>query len=83
MKVQTSVRVEESSYKQAKRVFDRFGLSFADAVNLFLSKVAIDQAIPFEISLPEDEKCDNLSNRVFEKICDNEEDEAYDAFLAV
>ncbi len=78
MKIQTSVRVEDRFYKEAKKVFDRFGLSFGDAVNIFLSKVSMEQAIPFEISLPEE----NISHRSFERIWDNDEDSAYDAFLS-
>jgi DNA-damage-inducible protein J len=51
MKIQTSVRVEESFYKEAKKVFDSFDLSFTDAVNIFLAKVAMEKKIPFELAL--------------------------------
>ncbi len=60
MKIQTSVRVEDTFYKEAKDVFSKFGLSFGDAVNIFLAKVAMEKSIPFELSLPSDE----LENRV-------------------
>lgn len=65
MKVQTSVRVEDKFYKEAKEVFQKFGLSFGDAVNIFLAKVAMDQSIPFELSLPSEEfvqRADNIKN---------------------
>ena len=52
MKIQTSVRVEDVFYKDAKKVFDSFGLTFGDAVNIFLAKVSMQQAIPFELSIP-------------------------------
>jgi DNA-damage-inducible protein J len=81
MKIQTSVRVEDEFYKEAKVVFKRFGLSFGDAVNLFLSKVSMEQAIPFIISIPKKEE--NISTKSFEKIWDNEEDDEYDKFLSV
>ena len=35
MKIQTSVRVDDIFYNDAKEVFSRFGLSFGDAVNIF------------------------------------------------
>lgn len=53
--MQTSVRVDDVFYNEAKEVFSRFGLSFGDAVNLFLAKVSMEKRIPFELSLPSDE----------------------------
>jgi DNA-damage-inducible protein J len=55
MKIQTSVRVENKLYNEAKNVFSKFGLSFGDAVNIFLAKVAMEKAIPFDLSLPSKE----------------------------
>ncbi len=52
MKIQTSVRVEDSFYKEAKTIFSKFGLSFGDAVNIFIAKVAMEKKIPFDLSLP-------------------------------
>lgn len=52
MKVQTSVRVEDLFYKESKEVFKKFGLSFGDAVNIFLAKVAMEKGIPFDLSIP-------------------------------
>jgi DNA-damage-inducible protein J len=60
MKKQTSVRVEVTLYKEAMHIFKKFGLSFGDAVNIFLAKVAMEKAIPFDLSLPSEE----LENRV-------------------
>lgn len=62
MKMQTSVRVDDVFYKEAKEVFSRFGLSFGDAVNLFLAKVSMEKKIPFELSLPSDELTDRVQN---------------------
>ena len=73
MKRQTSVRVDDRFYNGAKEVFDSFGLSFSDAVNIFLAKVALEKRIPFEIGLPSDE----LKNRI-ENIEQNKNVEEYD-----
>ncbi len=65
MKIQTSVRVEDALYKEAKTVFTKYGLSFGDAVNIFLAKVAMEKSIPFDLSLPSDdlkERYKNLNN---------------------
>ncbi|MBU0560652.1 MAG: type II toxin-antitoxin system RelB/DinJ family antitoxin [Bacteroidetes bacterium] len=60
MKIQTSVRVENTLYEEAKNIFSKFGLSFGDAINIFLAKVAMEKSIPFDLSLPSDE----LENRI-------------------
>lgn len=52
MKMQTSVRVEDVFYNESKEVFKKFGLTFGDAVNIFLAKVAMEKAIPFDLSIP-------------------------------
>ncbi len=62
MKMQTSVRVDDVFYNEAKEVFSRFGLSFGDAVNLFLAKVSMEKKIPFELSLPSDELNKRVEN---------------------
>ncbi len=62
MKIQTSVRVEDTFYHEAKEVFQRFGLSFGDAVNIFLAKVAMEKGIPFDLTLPSDELQDRIEN---------------------
>ena len=62
MKIQTSVRVEDVFYNEAKEVFQRFGLSFGDAVNIFLAKVAMEKGIPFDLTLPSEELKDRLVN---------------------
>ena len=51
MKVQTSVRVEDKFYNESKEVFSKLGLTFADGVNMFLAKVAMEKKIPFELSI--------------------------------
>lgn len=55
MKIQTSIRVEDTFYKEAKDVFTKFGLTFGDAVNIFLAKVAMEKSIPFDLSPPSEE----------------------------
>ncbi len=60
MKMQTSVRVEKEFYDEAKEVFKKFGLTFGDAVNIFLAKVALEKGIPFNLKLPNEK----LENRI-------------------
>jgi DNA-damage-inducible protein J len=62
MKIQTSVRVENNLYNEAKTIFSKFGLSFGDAVNIFLAKVAMEKRIPFDLSLPSEELEKRIEN---------------------
>jgi DNA-damage-inducible protein J len=62
MKIQTSVRVDDKFYKEAKNIFAKFGLSFGDAVNIFLAKVAMEKSIPFDLSIPTKELEMRISN---------------------
>ena len=62
MKIQTSVRVEDVLYNEAKEIFQRFCLSFGDAVNIFLAKVAMEKGIPFDLTLPSEELEGRLQN---------------------
>lgn len=61
--MQTSVRVEDKFYNESKEVFSKLGLTFADGVNMFLAKVAMERKIPFELSIePSDELVTRLEN---------------------
>ncbi len=82
MKIQTSIRVEDEFYKEAKVVFKKVGLTFGDAVNLFLSRVAMEKGIPFSITtIPKNRDDDNLikaQELSMSKTWDNDEDKAWD-----
>jgi DNA-damage-inducible protein J len=55
MRMQTSIRVEKEFYEEAREVFKKLGLSFGDAVNIFLAKVAMEKGIPFDLKIPSKE----------------------------
>ncbi len=71
MRIQTSVRVEDKFYREAKKVFDAFGMSFGDATNIFLAKVAMEKRFPFDLSIT-----DELSSRI-ENIDNNRNSSVY------
>jgi DNA-damage-inducible protein J len=62
MKRQTSVRIDNEFYNDSKEVFDALGLSFGDAVNLFLAVVSIEKKIPFELALPSEDIKKRINN---------------------
>jgi len=65
MRMQTSIRVEKEFYEESKEIFKKLGLSFGDAVNMFLAKVAMEKGIPFELKILSEElekRIDNIEN---------------------
>ncbi len=74
MRIQTSLRVEDKFYQDAKVVFSSLGLSFGDAVNIFLAKVATEKALPFTLEVPSNE----LNARI-ENINKNENTQIFDS----
>ena len=52
MKVQTSMRIEESTFNEAKTILASLGMNFTDAVNIFVSMVVQTKGLPFEVKLP-------------------------------
>lgn len=82
MKIQTSIRVEDKFYKEAKVVFKKVGLTFGDAVNLFLSKVAMEKGIPFTITTiqknTDDDDFMKAQELSMSRTWDNDKDKAWD-----
>lgn len=46
------VRLDEETKEKATEALNAMGISVSDAVRLFLRRVVADQAIPFEIKVP-------------------------------
>lgn len=46
------VRVDEDIKQQATKTLAAMGLTVSDAVRVFLKRVAIEQAMPFELRVP-------------------------------
>jgi DNA-damage-inducible protein J len=46
------VRIDPKLKSQASKTFGKMGLSLSEAVRVFLTRVATDQAFPFELRVP-------------------------------
>ncbi len=55
MKTQTTIRVDQNNYTQAKVILKYLGLSYSQAVNMFNSMIVCNKGLPFEIKIPNDE----------------------------
>lgn len=54
MKTQTTIRIDQNNYKQAKLILKYLGLSYSQAINMFNSMVVFNKGLPFEIKIPND-----------------------------
>ncbi len=53
-KVQTSLRLEEETFLEAKSILKSLGMNFTEAVNVFASMVVQEKGLPFEVKIPND-----------------------------
>ncbi len=51
-KVQTSLRLDEDKFAEAKEILKGLGLNFTEAVNIFTSMVVANKGLPFDVKIP-------------------------------
>ena len=51
-KVQTSLRLDEDKFSEAKEILKNLGLNFTEAVNIFTSMVVANKGLPFDVKIP-------------------------------
>ncbi len=54
-KTQTTIRLEEHDYKEAKDILKYIGMSYAQAVNMFNRMIVLERGLPFEAKIPNKE----------------------------
>ncbi len=54
-KTQTTIRLEENDYKEAKEILKFVGMSYSQAVNMFNRMIVLNKGLPFEAKIPNDE----------------------------
>ena len=54
-KVQTSLRLEEETFREAKDILKSLGMNFTEAVNVFASMIVQERGLPFDVKLPNEE----------------------------
>ena len=55
-----TARVDENVKKEAETLFKKMGLNMSTAMNLFLKKCILEQGIPFELKVPNEEIEENI-----------------------
>jgi len=54
-KSRTNIYLDVNIKAQAKEIFNQYGLSLSQAVNIFLTQSVLNRGIPFNIKIPNDE----------------------------
>lgn len=52
-KVQTSLRIDQNSLQDAKKILEEMGMNFSEAVNIFTKMIVAHRGLPFEVKLPD------------------------------
>lgn len=52
MKTQTTIRVDEAIYHQAKDILSQIGLSYSQAVSVFNNMIVMNKGLPFDVKIP-------------------------------
>lgn len=55
MKTQTTVRIDQKNYMQAKEILEYLGLTYSQAVNIFNNMIICHKGLPFDVKIPNDE----------------------------
>jgi DNA-damage-inducible protein J len=55
VKETTSIKLDVEIKAKAKEIFQELGITMGEAVNIFLSQVALHKGLPFEVKIPNDE----------------------------
>ena len=50
-KIQTSLRLEEETFNEAKKILASLGMNFTEAVNIFTSMVVQERGLPFDVKV--------------------------------
>jgi len=54
-KSRTNIYLDVNIKDQAKEIFNQYGLSLSQAVNIFLTQSVLNRGIPFNIKIPNEE----------------------------
>ena len=53
-KSRTNVYLDTNLKEQAKEIYNHYGLSLSEAVNMFLAQSVFNRGLPFEVKIPND-----------------------------
>ncbi|MDM8524052.1 type II toxin-antitoxin system RelB/DinJ family antitoxin [Desulfococcaceae bacterium HSG8] len=51
-KIQTTIRIEDRNYFQAKEILNKMGLTYSQAISVFNDMIVLNSGLPFEVKIP-------------------------------
>ncbi len=75
VKVQTSLRIDQTSLHDAKKILEEMGMNFSEAVNIFTKMIVSHRGLPFEVKLP-DNDVESLTKKLQLALADVEKQES-------
>ena len=75
VKVQTSLRLDEEAFLEAKKILKSLGMNFTEAVNIFTNMVVQERGLPFQVKIPNKETLEameEVEKHITEKVTLNE-----------
>ncbi len=61
-KTRTNVYLDTNMKKQAQEIFKRYGMGLSDAFNIFLSQSVMEQGIPFDVKIPNEDTAKTIQD---------------------
>jgi len=61
-KIRTNLYLDQATKIKAKELFEKYHISLSDAVNMFLSQSVLNQGLPFDMKIPNEETATSMSN---------------------
>ncbi len=61
-RVRTNISLDKEAKEEAKKIFEKYGLSLSEAVNIFLYQSVYSMGIPFKIGIPNQETIEAMKN---------------------
>ena len=55
MKTQTTIRIEETTYHQAKEILKKLGLSYSQVINALNDIIVSNKGLPFDLEIANNE----------------------------
>ncbi|MDM8556973.1 type II toxin-antitoxin system RelB/DinJ family antitoxin [Desulfococcaceae bacterium HSG7] len=51
-KMQTTIRIEQKKYFQAKEILKNMGLTYSQAISVFNNMIVLKNGLPFKVEIP-------------------------------
>ena len=61
-RIRTNLSLDKEAKEKARKIFEKYGLSLSEAVNIFLYQSIYSNGIPFRIEIPNEETVKAMEN---------------------